>query len=55
MKIKEAVTCTTVGLQPQRAHRLAMTTLWGHALLIVQMQTGEGVTAPAASLFLAAP
>ena len=43
MKI-EAVTSTIVDLQLQRAHRLAMTTLSGHTLLVVQMQTDEGVT-----------
>ncbi|NMM77270.1 hypothetical protein B2J88_13535 [Rhodococcus sp. SRB_17] len=43
MKI-ERITSTIVGLRLRRAHRLAMTTMAGHTLVVVQMHTDEGVT-----------
>lgn len=43
MKI-DRITSTIVGLRLRREHRLAMTTMAGHTLVIVQMHTDEGVT-----------
>ena len=43
MKI-ERITSTIVDLRLQRAHRLAMTTMAGHTLVIVQIHTDEDVT-----------
>lgn len=43
MKI-DRITSTVVDLRLQRAHRLAMTTMVGHTLVVVQMHTDEGVT-----------
>ncbi len=41
MKI-ERITSTIVGLRLRRAHCLAMTTMAGHTLVVVQMHTDEG-------------
>lgn len=43
MKI-DRITSTIVDLRLRRAHRLAMTTMAGHTLVIVQMHTTEGIT-----------
>ncbi len=43
MKI-ERITSTIVDLRLHRAHRLAMTTMAGHTLVVVQMHTDEGAT-----------
>ena len=43
MKIT-GITSTIVDLRLHRTHRLAMATMAGHTLVIVQMHTDEGVT-----------
>lgn len=43
MKIT-AIASTIVDLRLHRAHRLAMTTMASHTLVIVQMHTDEGMT-----------
>lgn len=43
MKIS-AITSTIVDLRLHRTHRLAMATMAGHTLVVVQVHTGEGVS-----------